>query len=403
MPGAAATPGRSVLIVEERAHHATGHYPVRFAQLAEAYAELGFHVEVLTERGWAHRAADPPFTVHQFGWTARASQRIAARLGAHARTGQLLRRRVEKLVLHAAMIGAIRARRGRMEPRPDATVILGPSIEPWFVALGVGPGRWLVNEFFAPPARPDEGPGVITDMAVLLAARSERRRRSGNGRLRIATATELWAAQWAEWARFLDPIVLPIAGARTLERSEHARTRLGLPAHGRIALFFGADQSKDPATVLEAFRHLDGWTLVIAGQISDTVEVPLSGDVLLRGGHLSDERRDLLLSAADLMVFSFVRDYRRDSGTLMDAISVGVPVVCSGESAAAEIVRRYRLGNVFEPGDSASLAEAVRDAPASIAPADLARARADCSNLAVARGQLQALGIDAPSAAATAI
>jgi glycosyltransferase involved in cell wall biosynthesis len=101
----------------------------------------------------------------------------------------------------------------------------------------------------------------------------------------------------------------------------------------------------------------------------------------------------VLLSATDLMVLTFVPDYRSNSGTLMDAISFGIPCVCSRRSAAADIVDEHELGPLFEPGDPRSLADAVVRAPA-VLPADvLARARAARSNRVVASAQLQALGL----------
>ena len=110
-------------------------------------------------------------------------------------------------------------------------------------------------------------------------------------------------------------------------------------------------------------------------------------------GIISNAWRDLLYSAAELVVLSFRPGYRNNSGTLMDAISAGVPVVCSDDTSAAEIVTRYRLGTTFTAGDAEALTDAVRRAPAQIAPADLAAARQEHSNRAVARRQLLMLGI----------
>jgi hypothetical protein len=77
----------------------------------------------------------------------------------------------------------------------------------------------------------------------------------------------------------------------------------------------------------------------------------------------------------------------------MDAISFGVPMVCTADAAAAGVVRQYRLGVPFEGGDVTSLIDAVQRAPAAIAPADLESAHRALSNRAVARRQLLAMGI----------
>src|SRR5690242_8360477 len=69
---------RSVLIVEPRAHHPKGYFPGRGAELATAYAELGYHVELLTDLGWSHdpEHRNPPFTVRPWrGWAHRLRHR----------------------------------------------------------------------------------------------------------------------------------------------------------------------------------------------------------------------------------------------------------------------------------------------------------------------------------------
>jgi glycosyltransferase involved in cell wall biosynthesis len=73
-----------------------------------------------------------------------------------------------------------------------------------------------------------------------------------------------------------------------------------------------------------------------------------------------------------------------------------VPVVCSGESGAAETVEQFGLGRVFEPENAAALAEAMRTVPEHVDPDNLANARASLSNGAVARAQLRAFDIDPP-------
>jgi glycosyltransferase involved in cell wall biosynthesis len=110
------------------------------------------------------------------------------------------------------------------------------------------------------------------------------------------------------------------------------------------------------------------------------------------GGEPADEEtRALLYSAADVVVLSFVRDLDRDSGGLMDAIGWGVPVVCSDHSMPADLVRTYRLGTIFTPGDQASLRAALDDVPRQLDPGDLERARHELSNTSIALRLLGAL------------
>jgi hypothetical protein len=92
-----------------------------------------------------------------------------------------------------------------------------------------------------------------------------------------------------------------------------------------------------------------------------------------------------------VVVLSFLADLDRDSGGLMDAIGWGVPVVCSDESMPADIVREYRLGAIFTPGDRASLRAALAEMPRHVDPGDLERARRELSNTTIAIRMLGAL------------
>jgi hypothetical protein len=100
------------------------------------------------------------------------------------------------------------------------------------------------------------------------------------------------------------------------------------------------------------------------------------------------------------MILSFERDYWVNSGTLMDAVSAGVPVVCSDLSAAGALVERFGLGCLFEPEDVESLRDAVRSVPARLDPERLAVARDALSNRGVARAHLAAFGLGPPSSIA---
>ena len=75
------------LVVEDRAHRPLGHFPTRFAELAEGFAENGCIVEVLTSQGWLHDGERPvPFVVSRYGRFNRLLCR-ARRGAARARAG----------------------------------------------------------------------------------------------------------------------------------------------------------------------------------------------------------------------------------------------------------------------------------------------------------------------------
>jgi glycosyltransferase involved in cell wall biosynthesis len=158
---------------------------------------------------------------------------------------------------------------------------------------------------------------------------------------------------------------------------------------------FGAATDKDLDVVCRAFSDLEEWRILICGRVADLYRpeahpCPTTEPIVI-GGFVSNTTRELAYAAADLAILSFRTNYERNSGTLLDAIAWGVPVVCSENSAAAEIVHQYRLGVTFSPGDPESLVSAVRRAPARIEPEDLDRAREELSNRAVAHRHLKVL------------
>jgi len=369
---------RSVLVVEELAHWTNGHFPVRCAQVATGFADLGYHVELLTSEGWSRDDEHPqrPFVVSRYRAATRWVRRVVA-LGDRKARHQLL-----TLVL----VVEARAAARRLRPAPDAIIVLGWYTDPTVVALVAGRRRWLVNQF----REPDD----VSTRRLELGRSVEARRRARGGRVRVAVALEGRRADWNERVPYLDPVVVPVAGTRDVEPVPDARQRLGLPP-GRLALLFGAPAFKRLDVVLDAFATLDDWTLVVGGPVADFVET--STRVLTFPGILSDAERDLLFSAVDVVVLAFTADYQNNSGTLMDAISVGTPVVCPYDAAGAAIITTYRLGRTFRNDDPDDLARAVAEVRVEIAPADLATARRDLSNRSVARQELVAVGVQPPT------
>lgn len=388
----------TILIVEENAHLLEGHFPVRFAQLAEGYAELGYRVEVLTTWGWSRTGETPnSFTLHRLGPTARQFRRLAGRLracGDSTATRRFLNTTGDALA-YATVVYSIRSLAGRMTPPPDAIAIMGFDTEPRYVAALAGDGHWLINQFKDPDLVFGWRSRFVERAVTASARRAESRRRARGGGMRIAAANEQWRSRWAQDALFLEPIVIPIAGARKFDRAPDARERLGIASDRRVALLFGAPDSKRVDTVIDAFDRLDDWTLVVGGLVADVAQrtATPSERMRLHPGIVDNTTRDLLLSAADLMVLSFDAGYERNSGTLMDAISASLPIVCSARSLAGDVVERYRLGPLFEPGDASALVDAVGRAPLELDPAVAQRAHEELSSRAVARRQLEVLGV----------
>jgi len=248
--------------------------------------------------------------------------------------------------------------------------------------------RWLVHHW-----------GYAHDLPRVrrfdaLAARRERQRRARGGKVRLVVAHEYLRRDWAVRAPYLDPVIAPIVGVRDdVDPLPDARERLGLPRAGKLALLFGDARLKRLQVVLDAFRALEGWTLVVGGPIAE--EVTPGPGVIRFPGVVDDSVRDLLFAAVDVVVLSFSPHYPNESGTLMDALTAATPVVCSDDATVADaIVKPHRLGVTFAADDPAALAAAVRAAPATIDPDDLARARLELSNRAVATRQLALLDVD---------
>jgi glycosyltransferase involved in cell wall biosynthesis len=373
---------RRVLIVEDRAHRPVGHFPNRFAELADAFAGIGCKVEVLTSHGWL-RAGERPvaFAVRSLGWFRRTLWDLGA---AFEHTSRL--RRVARTARTYAQVGAARSRcRHAGLPRPDV-IVVSDNYDPRVASSAAGPGRWLFYQFYEPF-------GTLPTVARR-AARAEERRRAAGGVARIATPSDEHRDEWRSAVPALDPVTLRIAGSRARARVPDARRRLGLDTDAKVALLFGADHDgKDVDLVSRVFAELTDWQLLVVGDVAREYR-PRTGpapEAIVMGGYVDDTTRALVYSAADLVVASFRPEFKRDSGVVMDALSWGVPVVCSDGSPPAVAVREYRLGVVFDPGDPDGLERAVRQTPLRIDPADLGRAREELSNRAVVLRFLEAL------------
>jgi glycosyltransferase involved in cell wall biosynthesis len=379
--GGAETAQRRVLVVEDRAHWPSGHFPTRFAELAEGFAENGCIVEVLTSQGWlqdGERAV--PFVVNRYG-------RLDSIL---YRAGEALRRTRGLQGVSSALrtLAVVRAARARYRKTGDPTlnvVVVSMGIDPLVGSAFAKRGNWLFYEF--------GNPSRLLRRLAKRAARNEARRRLSGGRARIATPNVENCGQWAEIAPFLDPVTLPLTGVRPCNRVPDARRRLGLDDHDKVALVFGAEHNdKDIDVVARVFAELPDWQLVVVGWVADAYRQRAGGrEAIVMGGYVDNSIRDIVYSAADIVVLSFRPGYLRNSGVLTDAISMGVPVVCSDESIAADVVREYRLGSIFDPGNPDSLERAIKATPASVDPADLDRARKELSNRAVSARFLDAL------------
>jgi glycosyltransferase involved in cell wall biosynthesis len=377
-----------VLIVEDLAHRPHGHSPNRFAELAQGFVENGCRVDVLTPHGWLREGEQPvPFVVSRF----EPLPRLLYVIGDTLRDKWRMRRASLALRTYAQVRAVRNSRRDAGDPVPCVVVI--SEHDPWILSAYGGANRWLLYQFLEPDWR-------AFAPFVARGERAERRRRAEGGRARLAVPSEEHRGRWRHAAPFLEPITLAVAGCQPCEPVPHARRRVGVAASDKVALVFGsAYTEKDIDVVANAFSELDDWQVVVAGAVAGLYRQRRTAtrDAIVIRGYVEDAMRAALYSAADLVVVSHKPSFRRDSGGLMDAVSWGVPVVCSDGTKAAALVRKYRLGLVFVSGDPDSLQQAVRGVPAAIDPADLDRARFELSNRVVARRMLEALWEPTPA------
>ena len=397
-----------ILIVEDQAHLLAGHFPVMFAELAQALNDVGWEVSVLTSEGWALENREQPtrMDLHQLGSISRATR------GWILTPRPLVRRlpfRWRILAADAVVILAARRLRRRLQ---CAGVIITSLYRPDYVVLTAlaGRGRWLLYRFQPPPRSHSQDAGAVSEGAgrpprevgalVAFVGRVEEWRRKRGALVRIAVNAEDIETAWAAAAPWLNPIKVPFTACRELRPIPDARERLGLDPNDKIALLFGAPHRlKDQHVVFAAFEKIPEWRLVIAGGgaaeafLAWSAASERSGTPpILLSGFASEETRDLLYAAADLIVLSFTPGASLDSGTLIDAVTWGRPCVCSSQSYAGEEAARLRLGPIFEAGDADSLMEAVRCAPSILEAGVIARAQSEYSARRMAELHLAALG-----------
>jgi glycosyltransferase involved in cell wall biosynthesis len=394
-----------ILLVETLAHR-PGHFPVVSARMAEALSELGCMVDLLTGHGWA-MAGDPsfePLRVHEY-------RKLAKRLDQWAE--RLPRVPPRSLSAHIARciatgVRVIEARSLRRRVGASAVVVLTWS-EPFVACILADWSRWLSytavrgdGPFEGAPAEYRWPP--LDRVLAMLARHVERKRRAQGGRCRIVTSTATATASWQEDAPWAEPVTIPLATVVQRDRLRNARSDLGLRNDERVAIYFGAIYAaKDSDTVWEAFEALPGWRLIAAGPgveksyrkwLLRRLNEPHRHPMILNG-FVDEQTKDLLYSAADLAVISFRRGRTDDSATVTDAISWGIPMVCSDPGHASETVQRYGLGELFAAGDPTSLAAAVRRAPNSPDSKALQAARNELSLRRMACRCLAALDVDA--------
>jgi glycosyltransferase involved in cell wall biosynthesis len=141
----------------------------------------------------------------------------------------------------------------------------------------------------------------------------------------------------------------------TLRPRDELRESFGV--HGPLLAFAGRlTRAKALDVLSDAIERAGGVTLLVAGDGED--RALLQGDRIRLLGSLPRERVFELLAAADAAVLSST--WETFSHVLVEALSLGTPVIATRVGGVPEIVEDGVNGILVAPGDPAALAEAIR-------------------------------------------
>jgi glycosyltransferase involved in cell wall biosynthesis len=155
--------------------------------------------------------------------------------------------------------------------------------------------------------------------------------------------------------------------------SDSAYMRNGIAPEDRadrkhLLLFGLLGHYKGVHVLLDALKLLpDDYTLTIAGQPVDEAYRQLirgkvasfaPGRVELIDRFIAEEEIPGLFSKSSLLVLPYV-NFNAQSGVLHDAISWNLPVVGTDVGALGDSIRSWSLGEVVEPSNEKSLADAI--------------------------------------------
>jgi glycosyltransferase involved in cell wall biosynthesis len=153
------------------------------------------------------------------------------------------------------------------------------------------------------------------------------------------------------------PYPVDLGETSTAGRSE-ARRRLGLPTNARILLAFGGTRlDKGVDLAVFALRHLPEFIhLLVAGrpvnfdarELSDIAESQAVQDRLhLHLRFIEDEEVNTYFAAADVVLLPYRKAFSGQSGPLVRAAAMGIPIVSADNFVLLETINEYNLGAVF--------------------------------------------------------
>ena len=358
-----------LLFVEPHAHARAGHWQGALQSLVRAAVATGVKVMAVSVEDVDQSLRDELGALGCRCLSLNSDGSGAVRLSVRALVGleaAACRSRLTRLSRDLAALrrAVLEAGLQQVARRAGADAVIVLSAGNAFPALAVGPHRTRASQL-----------RVVHDVDTvhtpgLRHIHAQQTRRAAQ----VTWVTTTPALREALARQGLDARVLPFSTRESgdyliaTERAD-ARTRFGIPHDGWcIGLVGGWWHDKDMETVVEAIERLpSALAVIVAGE---PLDVALTERLAARGGRrvvvihraLSPEEVRAVYAASDLTVVSRHRGVVKESGVIMDAARLGVPVLFSDQDPHLNgLLARSPWARAFEAGSAASLAEVLLD------------------------------------------
>ena len=381
-----------VLLVECLGH-VGGHYSAHTNHLSQALTDVGVDITLLTFNGLVSEPAESPGKVKHISFTSRS--------GAIAPAWRFLSCHLPK-VLNCIVSTICTFRLALREAQREKNAIIHildaypHDFAPlWFASL-VG-HRNLIFTLFYPyretdleklqarfkQALSERELRICLQLSLtrLLGARpatalkhSLYRRAGKRNRLAFISYTKSVHDSYFN-SPFYDKIIPMFRGIVIAEQGSltafEARRTLGLPRDGAVFLHFGGNHSeKDFEVIFRAAKDLSQpYKLLFAGKVDSVGQTNspsklvkkygLGQDVVIVNKYIPEEEMPHYFCAADAVILSYRKHFKRVSGVLSTAAQFNLPVIASDVREIGEAVRNYKLGLTFEAESAQSLREAI--------------------------------------------
>jgi glycosyltransferase involved in cell wall biosynthesis len=306
--------------------------------------ERGHAVEVVTTA-----STEPTLEPYRVWWASRATPKGLL----HVRTAALIRARAARadVVYTTGMFG--RSAAGSLAARRPCVVKL--TADPAFERArrrGIVGGR--VEEF-------QSGGGGLQSRALRL-ARDVELARAAHVFCPSAWLAEL-AVSWGVPAERVSVLPNPSPAPHELPARDELQRRLGV--NGATLAFAGRlTAQKSLSVAVEAVAQADGVELLVAGEGPDREPLErLAGELGIgdRVRFLGPQPRERVLElfrAADAAILS--SSWENFPHTVVEALTVGTPVLSTRAGGVAEVVEHERNGLLVEQGDAVALGAEIR-------------------------------------------